>query len=271
MWLSAQAAAAQNVKQIKQALLMTAYITAVYHKRVTTALVLSAGGMYAAWEVGVWKVLAPQLRPDLIVGASAGAWNGWAIAGGASPEELEREWLDASLVSLGLLRQEPLHQRARDLWSRFRPRVPFGLVVVETPRLRERLVRDAEITWRHLAATASIPALFPPVRIDGCLCVDGGLLGALPLWGAQKMGASRAIAVNCLRGFPSRILRRVLWRRSPTLALEVVSIVPSERLGSLRDSVVWSRTKIERWIALGERDGKQALRSLTNLSSAGYV
>jgi hypothetical protein len=52
----------------------------------------------------------------------------------------------------------------------------------------------------------------------------------------------------------------------------VVSIVPSERLGSLRDSVVWSRTKIERWIELGERDGRQALRLLTtNESSSGYA
>jgi NTE family protein len=159
----------------------------------------------------------------------------------------------------------------RELFSRFRPRVPFGLVVVETPRFRERLVQDAEITWRHLAATASIPGVFPPVRIDGCLCVDGGLLGALPLWGAQEMSATRAIAVNCLRGFPSRILRRMLWRPTPTLALEVVSIVPSERLGSLRDSIVWSRTKVERWIDLGERDGRQALRSLISESSAGYA
>ena len=251
--------------------LYDARIIAVYDEKVTTALVLSAGGMYAAWEVGVWKALATRVRPDVIVGASAGAWNGWAIAGGAAPEDLQREWLDASLASLRVLRAEPLHRRARDLWSRFRPQVPFGLVVVETPRFRERLVRDTEITWRHLAATASIPGLFPAVRIDGCLCVDGGLLGALPLWGAQEMGAKRAIAINCLRGFPSRILRRVLWRRLPPLALEVVSIVPSERLGSLRDSVVWSRSKIERWIEVGERDGQQALRSITNQSTAGHV
>jgi len=137
--------------------------------------------------------------------------------------------------------------------------MPFGLVVVETPRFRERLVRDGEITWRHLAATASIPGLFPPVPVDGRLCVDGGLLGALPLWAAREMGATRAIAVNCLKGLPSRILRTLLWRRQPSPALKVVSIVPSERLGSLRDSIVWSRTKIERWIELGERDGRQAL------------
>jgi NTE family protein len=219
--------------------------------------------MYAAWEVGVWKALAPHIRPDLIVGASAGAWNGWAIAGGAAPEELEREWLDASLASVRVLRAEPLHRRARELWSRWRPRVPYGLVVVETPRFRERLVRDAEITWRHLAATASIPALFPPVRVDGHLCVDGGLLGHLPLWAARDMGATRAIGVNCLTGLPTRILREMLYRRQPVPGLQVVSIVPSERLGSLRDSIVWSRAKIERWIELGERDGRQALRSIT--------
>ena len=70
-----------------------------------------------------------------------------------------------------------------------------------------------------------------------------------------------------LTGFPDRCA----LDDSPTLALEVISIVPSERLGSLRDSVIWSRTKVERWIELGERDGKQALRLLTNQSSAGYV
>ena len=83
--------------------------------------------MYAAWEVGVWKALAPHLQPDVIVGASAGAWNGWAIAGGATPEELEREWLDSSLASVRVLRPEPLHRRARDLILRFRPCGPQAL------------------------------------------------------------------------------------------------------------------------------------------------
>lgn len=228
----------------------------------TTALVLSAGGMYGAWQAGVWTALAPHFQPDLVVGASAGAWNGWAIAGGATPEQLEREWLDSTLAGLRVLRAEPLHRRARELWSRYQPWVPFGLVVVETPRFRECLVRDVEVTWRHLAATATIPGLFPAVAIDGRLCVDGGLLDVLPLWAAQEMGATHAIAVNCLKGLPSRIVRRVLWRRPPSLALEVVSIVPSERLGSVRDSIIWSRARAERWIELGERDGRRALRSI---------
>ncbi|MBV9504538.1 MAG: patatin-like phospholipase family protein [Acidobacteriia bacterium] len=229
----------------------------------TTAVVFSAGGMYGAWEAGVWKALAGHIRFDVIAGASAGAWNGWAIAGGATPEELANYWLDASVASIRILRAQPLHQNARDLFSRFRPRLPFGLTVVEMPRFRERLIRDSEITWRHLAATCSIPGVFPPVRINGRFYVDGGLLNLLPLWAAAEMGAARAIGINCLTGFPSKILNRVLRPKHRGLEIPFQTITPSERLGSLRDSLYWSRPKIERWLELGERDGKAALSSIT--------
>ncbi|MGB7760268.1 MAG: patatin-like phospholipase family protein [Bryobacteraceae bacterium] len=239
-----------------------------------TALVLSAGGMYAAWEVGVWKALRDRIDIDFVVGASAGAWNGWAIAGGASVDELERDWLDPAtgqiLVwgphSTGLLRPDALHRKARDLFARYRPRIPFGLTVVEVPRLRVRLVRDTEITGPHLAASGSIPFFFPPVRIDGEYYVDGGLLGALPLWAAEAMGATRAIAVNALTHPLFRSVHTVLDRRRPGSALEVIRIEPSEPLGRLRDAVVWSEPAIARWLALGERDGTRALRSITSIT-----
>ncbi|HEY2013129.1 MAG TPA: patatin-like phospholipase family protein [Bryobacteraceae bacterium] len=237
----------------------------------TTALVLSAGGMFAAWEVGVWKALFGRLKPDLIVGASAGAWNGWAIAGGATPEELTREWMDPltakimrrGLHRFGVLRPEILYQKSRELFSRFQPRLPFGLTVVEVPRMKPTLVRDAEITWQYLAATASIPFGFPPVEIRGARYVDGGLMGALPLWAAERMGATRAIAVNSLTMLPFRLLRKVLPPPRFSAALEVIHIEPSESLGSLRSATVWSESNIRRWIDLGERDGNRAATSIT--------
>ncbi len=229
------------------------------------ALVLSAGGMYTAWEVGVWRSIAPYIQPGLIVGASAGAWNGWAIAGGATPDDLAGEWLDASLATIRIRRPEPLHRKARELWSRFQPRVPFGLTVVEMPRFRARLIRGSDVTWEHLAATCSIAGLFPSVRIGGRSYVDGGLQGALPLWAAEEMGATHAIALNCLVGLRWRILRRVFGWRRPSPRLQVVSIIPSEPLGSLKYALVWSRPRIERWIRLGERDGREALRSMSIL------
>ena len=54
------------------------------------AIVFSGGGMFGAWQAGVWRGLVSERRwdPDLVVGASVGSLNGYAISGGATPEEL---------------------------------------------------------------------------------------------------------------------------------------------------------------------------------------
>jgi NTE family protein len=236
-----------------------------------TALVLSAGGLWAAWEVGAWSVLSKRFRPDLIVGASAGAWIGWAIAGGCTPEELARLWLDPAtggvmrfgLHATGFLRGEPLHAKARELFERFSPRVPFALTTVEIPSLRCHIVRDRDITWRHLAATCAIPAAFPPVEIGGRRYVDGGLRAGLPLWAAQELGATRAVALNVLNTPAFRLLHRVMRGRRAGVSLEVVLVEPSRRLGSLHDAVRWSAGNIQRWIAQGEQDAKCIASSIT--------
>src|ERR1035438_3218095 len=233
-----------------------------YHWHVPTALVLSAGGMFGAWEVGVWKTLNHHFRPDCIVGASAGAWNGWMIAAGCSAEELTAAWLDPVNATI-IPRAGVLRQMARELFAHFRPRVPFGLTVVEVPRMRVRLVRDSEITWQHLAAACSIPLLFPPVRIDGASYVDGGLLGTLPLWAATDMGATRAIAVNAHAAPPFRALRWALPPRRPSPTIEIVRIEPPTPLGSMTDAVRWSRASTLRLIEQGERDATRVCTSIT--------
>jgi predicted acylesterase/phospholipase RssA len=226
--------------------------------------------MFGAWEVGVWKAICHDVQPDLIVGASAGAWVGWAIAGGATAEELAREWLDPLLAdtmrlglhSAGWLRPEGLHKKARELYERFRPKIPFALTLVEVPSLRLRLVRDSEITWQHLAATCSIPCAFPPVEIGGKLYVDGGFRGALPLWAAEELGCTRAIAVNCLTLWPFRALRMIMRPPAATPKLAVTLIEPPRPLGSIRDAIVWNAARIESWIARGFEDGTRALSSV---------
>lgn len=228
----------------------------------TTALVLSAGGMWAAWEVGAWRVLRDRLRPDLIVGASAGAWNGLAIAGGVSAEDLAREWLDQSMAGIMRCRPKGMYEKARQICDRFPTRTAFALTMVEVPWLRLRIVRERDITWRHLAATGTIPFVFPPVEIDGRRYVDGGLRGALPLWAAEELGATRAIALNVLNTPLFRMLHRTMLGRRASTALEVIRIEPSERLGSLTDAVVWNANNIARWIALGERDALSAMSSV---------
>jgi predicted acylesterase/phospholipase RssA len=227
--------------------------------------------MYAAWEVGAWKALRHRFRPDIVVGASAGAWNGWAIASGCPVEELEAAWMDPALAAIlapsphrrGMVRPNALFSVARDLFSRFRPRTPFGLTVVEVPRLRVRLVRDPEIRWEYLAATCSIPMVFPPVLVDGRRYVDGGLMGALPLWAAEEMGATQAVALNVLTSPLFHALRHVVNPHARACALPCIRLEPSTRLGSLYSAVRWSRDNVARWIDQGERDATRALRSIT--------
>jgi NTE family protein len=235
------------------------------------ALVLSAGGLWGAWEVGAWKVLRERFQFDMIIGTSAGSLNGWAIASGCTPEELEREWLDSKMAGVmqvglhaaGFLRGEPLHERARDLFERYKPRMPFALTMVEVPSLRSRIVRENEITPLHLAASCAIPLGFPPVKIDGHYYVDGGFRAGLPLWAAEELGATQAIALNVLNTMEFRMLGKLLWKKSARGTMKVMLLEPSERLGALRDAVVWDAEHVRRWIALGERDATRFASSIT--------
>ncbi len=226
--------------------------------------------MFAAWEVGAWRVLREHLRFDLVIGASAGAWIGWEIACGKTPEEIAGEWLDprtAEVMRIGLhwsgwLRPEGLHEKARAIFSAGPPKIPYALTVTEARSLRVRVVRGEEVRWEHLAATCAIPLSYPPVQIDGRRYVDGGLSGALPLWVAEELGAERAIGLHCLTIQPFRMLRRLIRPRGPSAAFDRTVITPSRKLGRLRDGVVWNVTNVERWIGQGSEDALRALSSV---------
>jgi len=232
--------------------------------------VLSAGGMFGAYQAGVWKALAPVLSPDLVVGTSAGSLNGWAIAGGCTPQELIDIWLDSKMEKMmrvrwrwsswqGLWDPAPLHEAAHALTERYRPRIPYALTMTEIPRMRLRVVRGEDVTWRHLVASCSVPTGFPPVSIDGKLYADGGLLEVMPLSTAVQMGATRAIAVNALPVMPSRVVRlaarmaaSVSAPRPGVAGIEILEI--GRQLGSLTDAVRWKPGNARRWIEMGEQD-----------------
>ena len=143
--------------------------------------------MFGAYQAGAWKTLAPVFEPQMVVGSSVGALNGWMIAGGATPDDLIRQWNDPRMAAMmrlrvpwppwrGIFAVRALESLARELAERWRPRIPFYATAAEMPGLRLRLMRGEEMTWRHLLAACAVPLGFPPVRIDGRLFVDGGLL-----------------------------------------------------------------------------------------------
>jgi predicted acylesterase/phospholipase RssA len=240
-----------------------------------TALVLSAGGMFGAYQAGAWRALAGRFDPEIVVGASVGALNAWVIASDAGPHALAAEWLAPELARVakwrlqppwrGVFDASPLASLIQSLASRYTPRRELGIVAVELPRLRPRLFRYPELGCRHLAASCAVLFGYEQVRIGGAWFTDGGLLGTLPLWAAAEMGASRVLGINALPVMPSRAVRwgvraiHALGRPPATPpGLETRIISPSRPMGTLRDALFWRRDAVERWIALGEKDALAA-------------
>jgi predicted acylesterase/phospholipase RssA len=107
----------------------------------------------------------------------------------------------------------------------------------------------------------------PQVRIGTKWYSDGGLLGALPSWAAAELGATRIIGLQALPQPPSwwlghgvRIFRAIAGHNPAVPAgVEVQEIRHAESLGSVRDTIQWKRSNIERWLDQGAEDAAAAL------------
>lgn len=252
-----------------------------------TALVLSAGGMFGAYQAGVWKALQPVFRPDVVIGCSVGSINGWAMAAGISGDELISVWLDPRCATLmtprvprrpwrGWFDPRPLHEMVQELTSTYTPQVPFALAVTRLPQLRVELLQTPNITWRHVVASCAIPFGYPPVRIDGQRYCDGGLLSLMPVWAAPRFGVDCAIAVNVLPSLPLnlmratvRLVRLLAPREPPVTGVEVLRLGPQRLMGTLHDAITWNPQTIRQWIDRGQADTQALINSPQFAAIAG--
>ncbi len=233
--------------------------------------------MFAAYQAGVFKALHRFWKPDMVAAASAGALNGWLVAGGIEPDELIERWLHPDTAKTvkfrntldlwnGYFDPGPLLDRAQALQREYPRKLPLGIVAIEIPKCRQLLFRDDEITPEHLVATCSILLFYPSVRINGYRLVDGGLFESTPVWAAGEMGATRVIAVNALPKITPWAIHLVLsgmhrLRRMPvSQSLQVSVISPSGPMGTARDAMIWKADNVRRWIEMGIRDGESYLR-----------
>jgi NTE family protein len=225
------------------------------------ALVFSGGGNFGAWQAGVWSGLQSRLgcAPDLIVGASVGSLNGYALAGGASAEELCAFW---KRPEVGRFRHLP--DTIRMLIERYPLRMEYALTLTDLASMKPKIVRGEDVSWRHLAASCAIPGLLPQRRIGGRWYSDGGLLNPLPVWAAVELGATQIVGVQALPEIPSSVLKpfvagfRLVFGHNPPLpaGVELVTIEPPAPIGSVRGALTWKLENIERWIAEGREAAK---------------
>lgn len=176
-------------------------------RRPRLGLALGGGAARGFAHVGVIEALElAGIRPDLVVGTSAGSLVGALYASGMTPKALREAALgldeavlgDWTISARGVLRGRAL-QDVVNRWVAGRPierfALPFGAVMTDLYDGSMRVARtgDAGLAVR---ASSAVPGVFEPVRIGGRDYVDGGLASPVPVRVARAMGAERVLAVD---------------------------------------------------------------------------
>jgi NTE family protein len=184
-------------------------------ERPRTAFVLSGGASLGALQVGMLEALYERgIVPDVLMATSVGALNAAFIASRAqtiaTARALARVWRDLQRedvfpVSLSALvgglcgRRDHLvpDHGLRRLITRYLEfddladaPIPLHLVAFDLAEGREALVSRGPALESVIAA-ASIPGVFPPVRIGDLRLVDGGVVNNSPISRAVELGAER--------------------------------------------------------------------------------
>lgn len=171
------------------------------------ALVLGSGGPRGFAHVGVLKVLEEVgIKPDLVVGSSAGAVVGALYASGMNAAELEDEAYRIKLVRFFELRMlgggpakgTTIQEWVNDRVAR-RPLESLAIpMVVAVTRVRDR----TQVLFNHgdtglaVRVSSATPGRFEPVRIGEDVYFDGDEASPVPIQAARSLGARVVIAVD---------------------------------------------------------------------------
>jgi NTE family protein len=184
-----------------------------------TAIVLGGGGNLGATQVGMLRALLERgVQPDVLVGCSVGALNAAGLAADPTPsgvERLEEIWrnLDGEAIvasgrlsALWLLTRKYRSLQPNDglrrlieQWLPFRrfeeARIPFHVVATSLRTGGECWFNRGPVV-EPILASAALPAVFPPVEINGEMLIDGAVVNNVPISKAVELGAKRIYVLH---------------------------------------------------------------------------
>ncbi|HWI83416.1 patatin-like phospholipase family protein [Ramlibacter sp.] len=172
-------------------------------------LALGGGAARGFAHVGVLQVLEEAgIRPDVVVGTSAGSLVAALYASGRGGRELQQvadsmeeaafaDWT-LPILNRGMLRGEALARYVNgQVGHRPIEQMPLRLGIVATNLNNgEGVLFQRGDTGTAVRASSAVPAVFLPVRIGDQDYVDGGLVSPVPVRYAREMGAELVVAVD---------------------------------------------------------------------------
>jgi len=161
-------------------------------KQYKIGLVLSGGGARGFAHLGLIQALNEAgIFPDVISGTSAGALAGVLYADGYNPKEIQQlmnfgsrfDLMRPAMPREGLLQINAIskilktHLRAKSFNEL---KIPLFVAATDINNGKAVYFSEGELI-DPVIASASIPVLFQPVKINDVSYVDGGVLDNLPL------------------------------------------------------------------------------------------
>jgi NTE family protein len=176
-------------------------------KPAKVALVLGAGASRGFAHIGVLKVLESGKIPvHMIVGTSAGSFVGSMYAYGYNAFQLQKmsfsmekaDIVDVTVPDNGFVKGEKLEEYINKTLNNTpieKLRIPFYAVAADIQTGQEVIFSKGN-AGTAVRASCSIPGIFRPVKIEGRMYIDGGVVSPVAVDAARRLGADVVIAVD---------------------------------------------------------------------------
>ncbi len=170
-------------------------------------LALGGGAVLGAAHIGVIRALEEMdVEISYVTGTSIGAFVGALYAFGNTSKDIEKialklSWMDISGIALfesGLLSNAKLGELlGESLGEKKIEDADIPLAVIATDITNgDKIVLDKGPVAQAIMASTCIPGVFGPVKFDGKLLVDGGIVENIPIDTVKNMGADYVIGVD---------------------------------------------------------------------------
>lgn len=178
--------------------------------KVKIGLALGSGGMWGLAHIGVLKVLEENNVPlDYIAGSSMGAIIGAYYALNPNVKELEEKTLDLTkwklmkLVDIGIPKISLISgNKIRDFLEELigdksfsDTKIPLQIVATDLKSGEEIVIEKGRLV-DAIMASISMPGIFPPVKLNNKLLIDGGVINPTPTNIVKEMGSDVVIGVD---------------------------------------------------------------------------